>query len=88
MAEQPGITVQVIGLGVGLHPGLGKQFILLDMGGRVPDVAYEEGVAGPALVEQEDTVQPYRRLWDELRAVALDPAASRDLIARYLPGAP
>jgi hypothetical protein len=85
MAARPGITVQVIGLEAGMYPGVGRNLILLDMGRRVPDVAYAEGVGEPSIIEQEEALRLYRRLWDEMRAAALDVAASRDRIAQYLP---
>jgi hypothetical protein len=85
MSRRPGITIQVIGLEVGLHPGVGKHLILLKMGGRVPDVAYTETILKPSILEQEDEVAVYRKLWDELHDVALNPAGSRDRIESYLP---
>lgn len=88
LAERPGITVQVIGLEAGMHPGVSKQLILLEMDGRVPDVVYTETIAEPLIIEQDEAARPYRRLWDELRAVALDSAASRDRIAEYIPRVP
>jgi hypothetical protein len=85
LSRQAGITVQVIGLEAGLHPGVGKHLILLGMGHRVPDVAYTEAVLAPSIFEQEDEVAIYRRLWDELYDVALSPTDSRERIAAYLP---
>lgn len=85
MSKRPGVTIQVIGLEVGLHPGIGKHLILLGMGARVPDIAYTEALIEPAIFEQEDEVAVYRRLWDELHDVALRPADSRARIAAYLP---
>lgn len=84
MSSRPGVRVLVIGLEAGMHPAVGKQFILLEMGGRVPDVAYSESVLEPMITEQDEEVEQYRLFWDELRDVALDPTASRERIARYL----
>jgi len=85
VSRRPGVTIQVIGLEIGLHPGVGKHLILLGMGGRVADIAYTETVLEPSVLEQEDDVAAYRELWDELHDVALRPADSRDRIASYFP---
>ena len=43
-ANEPGITVQIIGFEYGLYPGGGNHFILLRMGDDLPDVLYTESL--------------------------------------------
>lgn len=83
ISERPGVTVRVIGLEEGMYPGVGRNLIALEMGGRVPDLVYTEGVALPSIVDQPEAQVPYRRLWNELRDVALSSATSRERIAQY-----
>ena len=44
--DRPGTTVQVIGFEYGLHTSARGNFILLGMGGELPDLFYSEGVQG------------------------------------------
>ena len=86
-ANEPGITVQIIGFEYGLYPGGGNHFILLRMGDGLPDVLYTE-----SLQERDDTTDAGKlrsagNLWDNLRAVALSPRSllqnrTQDYIAR------
>lgn len=63
----------------GAHPGLLGEFILLGLGdGR--DIAYTESVESARLTEQSDEVAAFDLVFDMLRAVALPPEASMDLI--------
>jgi Domain of unknown function (DUF5753) len=65
----------------GAHAGLLGEFILLGLaGGR--DVAYTESVESARLIEQPDEVAAFDLVFDMIRAVALPPEASIDLIAR------
>lgn len=84
MSDESRVTVQVIGFEAGPHLGSRyNQFILLRMRGRVRDVVYQEGLLEPTDSDDPLVVDTYQRVWDMLRAIALDPAASRDRIARY-----
>jgi hypothetical protein len=81
MSIRPRITVQVIGFEAGSHLGNSRgHFILVEMGDVLPDVLYTESIHGA-----EDTTKTgeYWRVWNELRAVALDRPASRARIRRY-----
>jgi transcriptional regulator with XRE-family HTH domain len=78
----PNVTLQVLGFGSGLHPGLGGSFTIVKFPERLdPDVVYTEGVAGqPYIEEREHEVRGHAEAFDLLRATALPPAESARLI--------
>jgi transcriptional regulator with XRE-family HTH domain len=82
--DRPNITVQVIGFEYGLHTSARGNFILLGMGGELPDLFYSEGVQGAYHTIDGETLDLNRRIWSELRAKALDKFASKDRIQWYL----
>ena len=71
------VTVQVIGLEAGAHPGMDSAFAVLQLA-EVSDVVYVEGLMGYFFLQSQGDVVRYRRAFDQLRAVALSPADSRD----------
>jgi transcriptional regulator with XRE-family HTH domain len=81
-AGSPHLTLQVLPLVSGAHPGLGGPFCILQFPERSdPDVVYAEGVAGHAYLEKEADVRASAEAFDLLRAAALAPAASVEMIA-------
>ncbi len=78
----PNVTLQVLGFGSGLHPGLGGSFTIIKFPERLdPDVVYTEGVTGQAYLEERDReVRAQSEAFDLLRASALSPAESARLI--------
>lgn len=76
----PKVIVQVVPLSVGAHPGLAGPLELVTRHGE-PDIAYFEVQGRSQLIEQPDDVDRYALLYDMLRAVALSPEKSHDLIA-------
>jgi transcriptional regulator with XRE-family HTH domain len=78
----PNITLQVLEFASGLHPALNGPFVIIEFPERFdPDVVYSEGVAGQAYVEErEREVRARVEAFDLLRATALPPADSADLI--------
>ncbi|MET9365682.1 helix-turn-helix transcriptional regulator [Streptomyces sp. NPDC006632] len=82
LGSEPHITVQVLPHTVGAHPGLSGQFSLLQFA-ESPDagVVYLERFTSDVHVEKRSDVQHFSMLYDHLRARALDPAGSRELIA-------
>jgi hypothetical protein len=83
-ADWANVTIQIIGFEYGLHTGASSNFILLDMGGEMPDLFYSEGL-GLGFASSDPTVlDSNRRVWDELRAKALDELMSMDRIDRYI----
>ncbi|WP_097868731.1 helix-turn-helix domain-containing protein [Streptomyces sp. rh34] len=83
MAEEPNITVQVLPFDQGEHDAMGGSLTLLVM----PDgshVAYTEGAHYGQLTEEPDEVERFELTYDDLRAMALPPLASLDLIRTVL----
>lgn len=81
-SQWPNVTIQVLTFGCGLHPALGGSFAILRFPERLdPDVVYTEGVTGQAYIEErEQEVRARTEAFDMLRASALPPNASVDLI--------
>ena len=81
VSRRPGVVFQVMPFSAGAHAGLLGEFILLGLaGGR--DLAYTESVESARLIEQPDELAAFDLVFDMIRAVALPPEASIDLIAR------
>jgi transcriptional regulator with XRE-family HTH domain len=78
----PNVTLQVLTFGSGLHPGMGGAFAIIEFPERFdPDVVYTEGVTGQAYIEERDReVRLRSEAFDLLRATALPPADSAQLI--------
>ncbi|HEY2552009.1 MAG TPA: helix-turn-helix transcriptional regulator [Streptosporangiaceae bacterium] len=80
-SQWPSITLQVLPFSSGLHPSLNGPFAILEFPERYdPDVVYTEGVAGHAFLERERDVRACAETFDLLRAAALSPADSTELI--------
>jgi transcriptional regulator with XRE-family HTH domain len=83
MALRPSITMQVLPFDCGAHAGHGGPFAILEFPNRSDaEVAYVESVAGILYLEKDREVRARVEAFDRLRAAALAPAASVDLIAR------
>lgn len=81
-SELQSVTVQVVPFRAGAHPGMGSLFILLDFQeATIPSVVYVDGMVGQLFLEQPTDVTRYRRVFDTLRALALSPADSVDLVS-------
>lgn len=77
------VTVQVVPMGVGVHPGLASGFTILNFGDLgEPDMAYVEHSLGALMMDKEGDVARARLAFDRVRADALDPAESLALIRR------
>lgn len=81
--DAPGIVVQVLPNSEGAHAGLNGSFNLLSFDDS-PDVAYAEGYGGSQTLTDPDEVQLCDLKYDLLRAAALSPDESAELIARVL----
>jgi transcriptional regulator with XRE-family HTH domain len=81
-AGWPHVTLQILPLASGAHPALGGPFCILRFPERSdPDVVYTEGVAGHAYLEKEADVVAASEVFDLLRAAALAPSDSVEMIA-------
>jgi hypothetical protein len=80
-ADLPTVTLQVLPAGPGAHASMGSGFYVLSFGDLgEPDMAYVEHALGAAHVEGEREVAVARRKFDQLRTLALGPAASLTLL--------
>jgi transcriptional regulator with XRE-family HTH domain len=84
-ADHPKIIVQVVPLSAGAHPGLEGPLVLVTRRGE-PDAAYLEVQGRGQLVERAEEVAHYGLLYDLLRAVALPPDTSCEMIAGLAKG--
>ncbi len=82
-AELDTITLQVLPTGVGAHAAHGSGFMVLSFGDLgEPDMAYVEHALRAVHLEKEADVALARMKFDQLRSLALAPAASQELIRR------
>ena len=80
-SRKPNVTLQVLPFSTGSHAGLRGPFSILEFPERAdPDVAYVESVAGIIYLEKEREVRTAAEAFDRLRAAALSPGQSTDLI--------
>ncbi|WP_328772202.1 helix-turn-helix domain-containing protein [Streptomyces sp. NBC_00286] len=77
--DTPDSKVQVMPFSAGPHSLMGGALTLLTLPNG-SNVAYEEGIQVGHLYEDRDSVKKWRRQYDVLRANALPPAASAELI--------
>lgn len=74
-------TIQVVPFGAGAHPGTTGPFIVLAFPGTADvDVAYMETIGGNLWVDKPEEVEQYTTAFDHLRAVALSPDDTRDML--------
>jgi transcriptional regulator with XRE-family HTH domain len=80
-SRKPNVTLQVLPFASGSHAGLRGSFSILEFPERADsDVAYVESVAGIIYLEKEREVKHCAEAFDRLRAAALSPGQSTDLI--------
>jgi transcriptional regulator with XRE-family HTH domain len=80
-SRKPNVTLQVLPFDSGSHAGLRGSFSILEFPERADsDVAYVESVAGIIYLEKEREVKHCAEAFDRLRAAALSPGQSTDLI--------
>jgi transcriptional regulator with XRE-family HTH domain len=83
MAARPGLTLQILPFSCGAHAGHGGPFSILEFPNRTDsEVAYVESVAGYIYLEKDREVRLRVEAFDRLRAAALAPGASLELITR------
>jgi transcriptional regulator with XRE-family HTH domain len=80
-AEQGQTTIQVLPYGAGPHPGQAGPFIVLGFAAPAePEIVYMETVGGSLFVDKPEEVRLYMTVFDQLRALALSPAQTRDML--------
>ncbi|WP_344684141.1 helix-turn-helix transcriptional regulator [Saccharopolyspora taberi] len=81
LVEQPNVTLQVMPLDAGAHPAQAGPFVILRYSNHVdPDVVYLETHVGGLYLEREIELSNYVTMMDHLRAHAIDPEGSIQLI--------
>ena len=87
LAARPDLTLQVLPLRAAAHAQPVTPFTMLEFADPAdPTVVYLEHLTGSLLLEDKEEVQRYRVVFDHLRAQALGPGPSADLIARTAAG--
>src|SRR5580693_8202342 len=77
----PNVTLQVLSFDAGAHAGLTGPFAILEFPERTDsDVAYTESLGGMIYLEKDREVRACAEAFDRMRATALSPAASVELI--------
>ncbi len=84
--EMANLTLQVLPFSHGAHAGLAGPFYILEFPGDArgatdPGVAYVECAAGNIYLEKDHDVRRWAQAFDQLRAEAMSPGESRELIA-------
>lgn len=82
MARLDNVTMQIIPFRAGAHPAMDSTFNILDFAGSMPSVVYVEGLVGWVYIDRSHEVLKYQQVFERLRAVALDPEESVNLVAR------
>jgi len=84
-ADLATVTVQVLPFRAGAHQGMDGGFSILSFGDfGEPDIAYAEHALGATQVEKESEVGRATLVFDQLRAAALSPADSAELVGEVL----
>lgn len=79
--RQPNITIQILPFVLGAHPALGFSFKILSFGGNGSgEVTHVEQLHSGLYLEREADLRRDKLAMNRLRAVALDPERSLDLI--------
>lgn len=83
LAEAPNITVQVVPFDGGAHPCHGTAFTIISLVEGRPGIVYSEGLTGSDYLGREH-VRVYSLAFDNLRAAALSPQKTLDLLTRRI----
>ena len=81
--DLPNVMVQVLPYAAGAHVAMVGSFEILGFPEPVdPDVVYLENMASALFLEEPDEITRYVQVFDYLRAAALSPQASGDMLTR------
>lgn len=85
VASMPGpVTLQVVPLDAGLHPGVTGAFAILQFAGA-STIVYAETLTDGLYVERDEEIDAYRRAFDHLKGYALSPRASAARLRELIP---
>ena len=83
LSSQPHVTLQVVPFSAGAHAGMEAPFLILGFPEQAdPDVVYVEYSTSGVYLEQPEEVHRYSLIFDHLRAAALKPDDTVELIDR------
>jgi transcriptional regulator with XRE-family HTH domain len=82
MAERQLVTVQIVPLDVGAHPGLGGAFVIASLP-DAPDVIYRDSIGAGDVIDSPDFVATITGLWESIHADALPQRSSRELVRSW-----
>ncbi|WP_405525398.1 helix-turn-helix domain-containing protein [Streptomyces canus] len=83
-AELPCVTLQILPFDAGTYPATGTFTMLGFPDQEDPDLVYRDGITDAVYLEGEHHVREYTRAFDGLRAAALSPQRSSQLIKTVL----
>jgi len=84
-AQLPNVTLQVLPFAAGAHAGMDGTFAILDFPeAEDPDVVYTENATGGLFLEKNDELKKYSSIFDTIRATALTPEESIEMIAKLV----
>ncbi|MEU4315008.1 helix-turn-helix transcriptional regulator [Nocardia sp. NPDC024068] len=80
--KRKNVILQILPFDAGAHPGMAGSFTILDFPDPTdPELVYVEGISGDALVEGHSEIRRFGVMFDQLRAMALSPRDSAEVIA-------
>ncbi|MGW0593637.1 helix-turn-helix domain-containing protein [Streptosporangium sp. NPDC002607] len=82
ISAQPNVTIQVLPYAIGAHAAMLGSFAILSFSEGASEVTYLEYVTGSLYLEKAEEIQAYTLAYDHLRASALDPRDSIDMITK------
>jgi transcriptional regulator with XRE-family HTH domain len=84
MSALPNVTVQVLPYEVGAHPAVESNFTILELPNPTPGVVFVEGLIGSTYLERDDDLTRYRKIFNQLQSIALNPKDTVDMIGSFL----
>lgn len=79
-AQLPNVTLQILPFEVGAHAAMDGTFTILDFLDGDPAVVFTENAAGGLFLEKDDELRKYLEVFDTIKAAALDPEDSIEMI--------
>ncbi len=85
ISRRSNVSVRILCLDVGLHPGITGPFIVYQFADDIDrDVVLVEARSGDRFLEQQSSVLEHLRLFDAVSNRAIDNSGSRDLLTRLV----
>jgi transcriptional regulator with XRE-family HTH domain len=84
-AAMPNVTLQVITFDMGAHPGMPGSFVYMEFSEPTdPELVYIDTLAGDLFLESDADLRTYEAMFNHLRATALGPAHTKDMISTVI----